>query len=148
MGTRKNLAMIRTISLCIVILSLAAIAMFAPVPFRAQEQFQFESDLMAKRRIFESVGTGFRAIHRGPNGNYYILTAPSPAVQIYDVSGKRIGQFPSETPAKAAALVYGESFDVDRDGYLAVSDRGANMVKLYAPPGSLAASIPVTGPAS
>jgi hypothetical protein len=140
--------MVRTNPLFVAALSAVAIAALAPTPFRAQEQFQFESDLLAKRRIFEAAGPGFRAIHRGPNGNYYVLTAPSTAVQIFDAAGKRIGQIPSDTAAKGVALVYGESFDVDRDGHLAVSDRGANAVKLYTANGSLATTIPVSGPAS
>jgi hypothetical protein len=140
--------MIRVISLGVTALSIAAIAALAPSPFRAQEQFQFESDLVAQRRVFESVGPGFRAIHHGPNGNYYILTAPSAAVQIYDGAGKRVGQLPSESAAKGASLVYGESFDVDREGDLAVSDRGTNAVKVFTAKGALATTIPVSGPAS
>jgi hypothetical protein len=140
----------RAISLCVAVLSVTALAGLTPAPSRAQEQFQFESDLLAKRRVFETAGPGFRAIHRGPNGNYYVLTAPAAAVQIYDAAGKRVGQIPSETAAatKGAALVYGESFDVDREGRVAVCDRGANAVKLYAPNGSLTTTIPVSGPAS
>jgi hypothetical protein len=140
--------MIRAISVCVATLSVAALAALAPLPFRAQEQFQFESDLVAQRRVFDTVGPGFRAIHRGPNGNYYILTAPSAAVQIYDGAGKRVGQIPAETAAKGASLVYGESFDVDREGDLAVSDRGVNAVKVFTAKGALAATIPVSGPAS
>jgi hypothetical protein len=140
--------MIRVISLCVATLSVAALAALAPLPFRAQEQFQFESDLIAQRRVFEAVGPGFRAIHHGPNGNYYVLTAPSAAVQIYDGAEKRIGQIPAETAAKGVSLVYGESFDVDREGDLAVSDRGANAVKVFTPKGALATAIPVSGPAS
>jgi hypothetical protein len=140
--------MIRVISLCVAALSVATVAALAPLPFRAQEQFQFESDLIAQRRVFEGVGPGFRAIHHDPNGNYYILTAPSAAVQIYDGAGKRVGQIPAETAAKGASLVYGESFDVDREGDLAVSDRGANAVKVFTAKGALATTIPVSGPAS
>ena len=140
--------MVRWISLPIAALSVAAIAVLAPAPFRAQEQFQFESELLAKRRVFETAGPGFRAIHRGPNGNYYVLTAPSAAVQIYDLAGKRVGQIPSDTAAKGAALVYGESFDVDHEGHVVVADRSANVVKLFAPNGSLATTIPASGPAS
>jgi len=140
--------MIRAISLCVAALSVAAFAALAPSPFRAQEQYQFESDLIAQRRVFEAVGPGFRGIQRGPKGSYYILTAPSPAVQIYDDAGKRVGQVPAETATKAASLVYGESFDVDRDGNLAVSDRGANAVKVFTANGALAATIPVSGPAT
>jgi hypothetical protein len=145
---KKQVSMVRSISLCVVALSVAAIAALAPRPFRAQEQFQFESELLAQRRVFEPAGAGFRAIHRGPHGNYYVLTAPSSAVQIYDAAGKRIGQIPAETTAKGAALVYGESFDVDHDGNLAVSDRGANAVKLFAPNGALSTTIHVSGPTS
>src|SRR6202171_6341778 len=140
--------MVRTISFSVAALSVAVIAALVAAPFRAQEQFQFESELLGQRRVFEAVGPGFRAIHRGPNGNYYILTAPSPAVQIYDAAGTRVGQIPPATAHKGAALVYGESFDVDRDGRVAVSDRGANAVKLYAANGSLVATIPFEGPTS
>jgi hypothetical protein len=120
------------------------------LPCDAQEQFQFETDLVAKSRMFDAVGAGFRAIRRGADGNYYILTAPAPALQIYNAAGKRVGQVPSESSAKTkgAALVYGKSFDVDRQGRVAVCDRGANAVKIYSPDGSLATTIPVPAPES
>jgi hypothetical protein len=131
--------------------ALAAILSVLPrPPARAQEPYQYESDLMAKRRLYPDVGPGFRAIHRGPNGNYYVLTAPAPAVLIYASPRKVIGQIPSQAgqAAKGAAIVYGESFDVDRDGRVAVCDRGANAVKIYSPAGTLAASIAVPSPVS
>lgn len=120
------------------------------VPVRAQEQYQFESDLVARRRLYPEVGAGFRQIHRASNGNFYVLTAPAPAVRIYDPSGKRIGQVPNESAAsaKGAALVYGESFDVDHDGRVAVCDRGANAVKIYSPSGVLSLAIQVPAPVS
>src|SRR5579863_7987089 len=128
----------------------AALALLHSLPARAQELNQYESDLVAKRQLYRDVGAGFREIHRGPNGNYYVLTAPAPAVQIYDSSGKLIGQVPSQSgaAAKGAALVYGESFDVDRDGRVVVCDRGANAVKIYSPSGTLAAAIPIAAPVS
>jgi hypothetical protein len=131
-------------------LILAIFAAIFPLSSRAQEQFQYETDLTAKGRIFDGVGAGFRAIRRGANGNYYILTAPAPALQIYDAKGKRVGQIPSDSAAKSkgAALVYGESFDVDRDGRVAVCDRGSNSVKIYSPDGSLTASFSVPAPES
>jgi hypothetical protein len=138
--------MCRVISLFVAALSLTMVAASAPARLRAQEQFQFESELLAKGRVFETVGPGFRAIHQGPSGNYYVLTSPAAAVQIYDAAGKQVGQTPGEKAPKGAALVYGESFDVDRDGRLAVSDRGANAVKLYDRNGALAKTIPVSGP--
>lgn len=138
---------ISTAAACVMVAILAAI--FA-LPSHAQEEFQFETDLTAKGRVFDGVGAGFRAIRRGANGNYYILTAPAPALQIYDAAGKRVGQIPSESAAKVkgAALVYGESFDVDRDGRVAICDRGSNSVKIYSPDGSLATAIPIPTPVS
>jgi hypothetical protein len=126
------------------------LALSLSLPARAQEQYQFESDLVAKRQLYRGVGAGFRQIRRGPNGNYYVLTAPAPAVLIYDKSGKNVGQVPSASaPAvKGAALVYGESFDVDHDGRVVVCDRGAKAVKIYSPDGTLAATIPMALPVS
>ncbi len=126
------------------------LALFLSLPARAQEQTQFETDLVAKRRLYDSVGAGFREIRRGPNGNYYVLTAPAPALQIYDSTGKRIGEFPSSSAAavKGAALGYGESFDVDHDGRVVVCDRGAKAVKIYSPSGALTATIPIPVPVS
>ena len=131
--------------------TLAALAAWIScLPVRAQEEYQFEHDLLAKGRLFEQVGAGFRELHRGPDGNYYILTAPSPTVQIYDPSGKRTGQVPSEAEAtaKGAALVYGQSFDVDRDGRVVVCDRGAKAIKIYSPKGLLATTISHPAPVS
>jgi hypothetical protein len=128
----------------------AMLAAIIPPPSRAQEPFQFETDLVATRRVFNAAGAGFRAIRRGPHGNYFILTAPAPALRIYDAAGKSVGQIPNETAVKAkdAALVYGESFDVDGDGRVAVCDRGANAVKIYAPSGALLTVIPFPAPVS
>ena len=134
--------------------SLATLAALAAgifsLPARGQEEYQFEHDLVAKGRLYDQVGAGFREIHRGPGGNYYILIAPSPAVQIYDPSGKRTGQVPSEAEAaaKGAALTYGQSFDVDRDGRLVVCDRGAKAIKIYSPKGFLATTISHPAPVS
>jgi hypothetical protein len=125
------------------------LALFS-LPARAQEPYQYESDLVARRQIYSSVSAGFRQIRRGPNGNYYVLTAPAGAVFVYGPTGQRIGEIPtsSAAAAKGAALIYGESFDIDHDGRLAVCDRGAKAVKIYSPAGALIATIPVPLPVS
>src|ERR1700719_2501 len=130
--------------------ALATLLAFLSLPAHAQEQFQYENDLVAKRRLYGAVGAGFREIHRGPNGNYYVLPAPAPAVLIYDASKKLVGQVPSQSgaAAKGAALVYGESFDVDHDGRVVVCDRGAKAVKIYSPSGTLTATIAMPVPVS
>ncbi len=128
----------------------AVLVLFCSLPARAQEPYQYESDLVAKRRVFRDVGAGFREIHRGPDGNYYVLTAPAPAVLIYDSTGKQIGQVPSLSgaAAKGAAIVYGESFDVDHAGRVVVCDRGAGAVKSYSASGVLSSMVPMSLPVS
>ncbi len=140
----------RLLRVCAAAILAAVISTSLSLPAHAQEQYQFESDLVAKRRIYSDIGAGFRQVRRGPNGNYYVLTAPSPAIQIYDPSGKHVGQIPSPSAgaAKGTAIVYGESFDVDHDGRVVVCDRGANAVKLYSPSGTLVATIPIPAPIS
>jgi hypothetical protein len=142
--------MYRVYPVCAAAALAAVLALSFSIPAHPQEQYQFESDLAAKRRLFDGVGAGFREIRRGPNGNYYVLTSPAPALQIYDPSGKRIGQVPSQSggAAKGAALVYGESFDVDRDGRIVVCDRGVNAVKIYSTGGTLAGAIAIPSPVS
>jgi hypothetical protein len=129
---------------------LGTIAWPRPWLARAQEPYQFETDLVARRRVFRDVGAGFRSIRRGPRGNYFILTAPAPAVRIYDVTGKPVAQIPNEIELKnkGAALVYGQAFDVSPDGHVVVCDRGANTLKIYTPDGALYGVIPFTVPVS
>jgi hypothetical protein len=148
--SRLTFSVNRLHRVCAVASLAMALAAVTSLPVRAQEPYQFESDLMAKRRLYRDVGAGFRQIRRGPNGNYYLLTAPAPAVLIYDPSGKRIGQVPSPSAAEAkgAALVYGESFDVDHDGRVVVCDRGAKAVKIYSANGALAATVSIPVPVS
>ena len=126
------------------------IATFPHTVARAQEQYQFERDLEAKHRLYREVGASFRQIQRGPNGDYYILTAPGPEIRIYDASGKQTGQIPSPSGAgaKGAEIVYGESFDVDHTGRIVVADRGDNAVKIYSPSGVLTTSFHVKAPVS
>jgi hypothetical protein len=128
----------------------AALVLALSLWCHAQEQDQYESDLVAKGRVFNVVGAGFRAIRRGPKETYYILTAPAPAVQIYNSAGKLVGQIPNESTVKSkgAAIVYGESFDVDSDGRVVVCDRGADAVKIYSPDGSLTGTIAISSSAS
>ncbi len=140
----------RSYSMCAAAMLAAMLTPFLPLSGLAQEQYQYESDLVARKRILPDVGAGFRQIRIGPNGNFYVLTAPAPALLIYDPSGKRgrpiSGCF--RRHHKNAALVYGESFDIDHDGHIVVCDRGANAVKVYSPNGTLSATIKIQGPIS
>jgi hypothetical protein len=113
---------------------------------------QSDKELTAKARVFAEVGAGIRSIAKDHGGRYYILTAPSPALALYDPAGKRVGQIPGATTgspsAKQAALVFGDDLDVDAIGRVYVADRGGNAVKVYRPDGSLLLSVPVISPSS
>jgi len=118
---------------------------------------QVESELLARRRVFPEIGAGLRAIKRDTAGRYYVLSAPGPAVLVYDAAGQRVGQIPrlSAPPgapippvSKDAVLVYGDDLDVDSAGRIYVADRGANTVKVFNPEGTLALAILVAAPTS
>ena len=129
-----------------IVLLLAALASGIGVA-RAQDEVPIQTEMLALRRLMPDVGPGLHGVGRGPDGRYYVLTAPGAAVLVYDASGKRVGQVPAN-PVGAAAIVYGESLAVDAEGRVAVADRGAGGVKIYAPDGSLAAFVRVDSPES
>lgn len=106
---------------------------------------QAEPQISARARLFPEIGAGVRAVKRDAAGRYYVLTAPSSAVLVYDPDGKRLGQVPPAATA-GASLAYGEDVDLDRAGRLYVADRGANAVKVFAADGSLALTISVPAP--
>jgi hypothetical protein len=106
---------------------------------------QAEPQVLARARLFPEVGAGVRAVKRDAAGRYYVLTAPSAAVLVYDAAGKRVGQVPrAATPG--SSLLYGEDMDLDRAGRLYVADRGANAVKVFDADSSLALTISVPAP--
>lgn len=110
-------------------------------------QEQMEREITARTRLFPEIGPGIKALKRDAAGRYYVLTAPSPAVQVFGPDGKSLSQIPSDTKSHAA-IVYGEDLDVDASGRVYVADRGANAVKIFNPTGKLELSIPVVAPTS
>src|SRR5580704_7070198 len=91
--SRLTFSVNRLHRVCAVASLAMALAAVTSLPVRAQEPYQFESDLMAKRRLYRDVGAGFRQIRRGPNGNYYVLTAPAAAVLWYAIEARRPSRF-------------------------------------------------------
>src|SRR2546423_7823997 len=70
---------------------------------------QDEGDLMARQRVFPSVGPGLRSIKRGADGRLYLLASPSPGLLVFDRrghDGTAILQAPAVyiTPASGRAL--------------------------------------------
>jgi hypothetical protein len=100
---------------------------------------QDEGDLTAKKRLFPGVGPGLRAVKRGADGNYYILSAPGSSASVFDAAGKLLRRVPEYDESKAAttqspqlaSITFGEDLDVDTQGNVYVADRGANAVKIW-----------------
>jgi len=101
---------------------------------RAQD---VEDQMSAIKRLFPGVGAGLRAVKRGPDGNFYILSAPGSSVGVFDPSGKLLRRIPAYEPGKGPqnpdldAIVFGEDMDVDANGTVYVADRGANAIKIW-----------------
>ena len=100
---------------------------------------QDEGDLTAKKRLFPGVGPGLRAVKRGADGNYYILSAPGSSASVFDAAGKLIKRIPAYEDSKGpapqspqlATIAFGEDLDVDAQGTVYVADRGANAIKIW-----------------
>jgi hypothetical protein len=103
---------------------------------------QETTDLVAKRRLYQPVGPGLRAVKRGADGNYYVLSAPATAVLVFDRSGKAVKKIPSyeatqgPQSAELTAITFGEDVDIDGSGTIYVADRGANAIKIWEAGGS------------
>src|SRR5580693_9267056 len=107
---------------------------------------QDEGELIAKKRLFPGVGPGLRAVKRGTDGNYYILSAPGSTAAVFDPAGKLLRRIPEYDETKAPAspsstptpqssplttITFGEDLDVDAEGSVYVADRGANAIKIW-----------------
>ncbi|HEY1470772.1 MAG TPA: hypothetical protein VGF61_17160 [Candidatus Acidoferrum sp.] len=111
----------------------------AQFPVRAQ---QVDDDLMARRRVFKPIGPGLRAVRRGPDGKFYVLTSPGSTVSVFDDKGALLKKIPdygqSAGPASAdlRAIQFAEDMDVAANGTVYVADRGAGEIKLWDQTGS------------
>jgi len=115
---------------------------------------QDEGDLTAKQRVFPGVGPGLRAVKRGADGRFYVLASPSPGLLVFDAQGRQVLSI-NELPARSGGakagrplISFGEDCDVDADGKIYVADRGANLIQVFSPDGTLLRSIPVKAPVS
>jgi hypothetical protein len=115
---------------------------------------QDEGDLMARQRVFPGVGPGLRSIKRGADGRLYLLASPSPGLLVFDRRGQQVltvSELPgADTSAKTgrALITFGEDCDGDADGKIYVADRGANLIQVFSPDGTLLRSISVKNPIS
>ena len=113
-----------------------------------------DDDLMARRRVFPSIGPGLRALRHGRDGKYYLLASPNVGINVFD-SKEKLLTVVGEPPASSASdknarppIAFGEDFDVDSLGNLYVADRGYNLVNVFSPAGVLLRSIQFNSPTS
>jgi len=115
---------------------------------------QETTDLTAKRRLYQPVGPGLRAVKRGGEGRTYLLASPSPGLLVFDAQGKQVLSINELPPGAAGAgaghspIAFGEDCDADANGTIFVADRGANQVQVFSPGGALLRSFPVPAPVS
>src|SRR5580704_16095672 len=79
--------------------SLLALIASGSTGAHAQSEVPIETELLAVRRVMPDAGPGLRGVCRGPDGKYYVLSAPGAAVVIYDAAGRRVGQVPAQAVA-------------------------------------------------
>jgi hypothetical protein len=114
---------------------------------------QVDQDLMARRRVFKPSGAGLRAVRRGPDGKFYVLSSPGSGVLVYDAQGVLVKKIPDYTPNAGPsakdlhAIQFGEDFDVAANGSIYVADRGADEIKIWEQNGN-ARAVHVPGPLS
>ncbi|MGB2622183.1 MAG: hypothetical protein WA857_14110 [Candidatus Acidiferrum sp.] len=100
---------------------------------------QYDGELTATKRLLPGIGPGLRAVKRGPDGNFYVLTAPGSSASVFDAAGKLIKRVPAYAdgraagtpPPELAGITFGEDLDVDAQGTVYVADRGANAIKIW-----------------
>ena len=105
-----------------------------------------DTDLIARARVFPSMGAGITAIRRSAAGRYGILTERS-GVFMYDAKGQIAGHAPADT-SSASAIQFGADLDFDEQGRLYVADRGKNVVEIFSGDGRLERQIRIAGPTS
>ena len=120
----------------------------------ASSASEVDDQLIARRRVFPSIGPGLRALRHGRDGKYYLLASPSVGIAVFDSTGKQltvIGAPPASPASDKAAhppISFGEDCDVDAQGNVYVADRGYNAVNVFSPAGTLLRSMQFNSPTS
>ncbi|HEV2101597.1 MAG TPA: hypothetical protein VGR58_02355 [Candidatus Acidoferrum sp.] len=115
---------------------------------------EVDDQLMARRRVFPSIGPGLRALRHGKDGKYYLLAAPSVGIAVFDEHEKQLTVIgvphtsPTVDNVGRPPIAFGEDCDVDAQGNLYVADRGYNQVNVFSPTGSPLRSMQFNSPTS
>src|SRR5258705_1877679 len=132
----------------------AAAATCVLAPGLASTASEVDDQLMARRRVFPSIGPGLRALRHGRDGKYYLLASPNVGIAVFDAQEKQLTVIgaPLTSPASDKAanppISFAEDCDVDAQGNLYVADRGYNLVNVFSPAGALLRSIQFKSPTS
>jgi hypothetical protein len=104
-------------------------------PINAQ---QVDDDLTARRRVFKPIGPGLRAVRRGSDGKFYVLTSPGSTVSVFDEKGAFLKKIPDSSAQSVPSpspdlrsIQFGEDMDVSANGTVYVADRGADEIKVW-----------------
>jgi hypothetical protein len=109
---------------------------------------EVDDQLMAKRRVFPSIGPGLRALRHGQDGKYYLLASPGAGVVVFDSAEKQLTVVGAADASGHSPVAFGEDCDVDAQGNLYVADRGNNLIQIFARDGKLIRSITFNSPLS
>jgi hypothetical protein len=132
----------------------AAAATCVLAPGLASTASEVDDQLMARRRVFPSIGPGLRALRHGRDGKYYLLASSNVGIAVFDAQEKQLTVIgaPLTSPASDKAanppISFAEDCDVDAQGNLYVADRGYNLVNVFSPAGALLRSMQFNSPTS
>ena len=117
----------------------------------ALAQDEEPNQLAANRRLLPNMGPGLRAVKLGADGRTYVLASPSPGLVVFDKQSKpiiTIGPPAGVSKDVRLPITFGEDCDVDAQGKIYVADRGANLIQVFSPEGTLLRSISINAPIS
>src|SRR5258708_21872725 len=80
----------------------AAAATCVLAPGLASTASEVDDQLMARRRVFSSIGPGLRALRHGRDGKYYLLSSPNVGIAVFDSKENQltvIGAPPASPPS-------------------------------------------------
>jgi len=103
-----------------------------------------DADLIARSRIFPSIGAGVTAIHRDAAGRYAVLTERG-GVQIFNGSGSAVVHAPADN-SPAGAIQFGVDMDLDGQGRIYVADRARNAIQVFSGDGKFERQMHINAP--
>ena len=105
-----------------------------------------DTELVARARLFPSLGAGISAIRSVPSGGYAVLTERA-GIEVFNAKGEHTLHVPADG-LPGGYITYGDDLDVDQAGHFYVADRGGNAVRIFTPAGTFERKIEIAAPIS